>query len=166
MSRKKRWANILYKRVGWESDPCTYCGSPSEHWDHIPPLHLTTRLLQLELIPYDALQKVRACKTCNLILAGNVLTTILERKKYLFNYYSAKGDLRALRVLSLNERIKLPRIRSLKRKCICCNSSFTVSHPESNQIYCSIEHRKFHRKLLLNSRFIIWRCQNKAYHAP
>jgi hypothetical protein len=96
---KKRWANFLYKKIGLESDPCVYCGSASECWDHVPPIHFITRIIQLEITILYECQKVRACMECNLALKGYILTTFLERQQYLFDYYFTKNNPKGLRVL-------------------------------------------------------------------
>jgi hypothetical protein len=122
----KRWADFLYTETGNEADPCIYCGSPSNHWDHIPPIHFITRLLQLDIIPHNTLQKVRACEECNLALSGNILITIKERKRFLFNYYFGTNKL----------RIKAYKIGLIKRKCRRCGRFFVPSKFTSNSLYC------------------------------
>jgi hypothetical protein len=120
-----RWADFLYREEGLDSDPCIYCGSASECWDHIPPIHFITRLLQLDITIDNKLRKVRACSECNLLLAGFILTTIPARKRFLFNQYFIKND-RRIRKLKWNTL--------QNRTCRRCKEIFIPLH--QFQFYC------------------------------
>jgi hypothetical protein len=145
----KRWADFLYKRIGLESDPCIYCGSPSEHWDHIPPIHFVTRLLQLDIDPGKVLKEVRACEECNLVLGGNILTTIRERKKFLLDYYFRNNFSKALRIKSKKLKIK-KELRLIMKECKKCKEIFIPIN--KSQIYCDFLCEKSHYLLRLRRR--------------
>lgn len=91
MDRKNR-AKVfdhLYMEQGRMGDPCTYCGQPSDTYDHVPPLHLVERMSEREKIN-NILKKFPACRECNSCLGGLILNTLKERRRRVKQYLRKK----------------------------------------------------------------------------
>lgn len=75
----------------WKLDSCCYCGAPSEHKDHVPPLEW------MEALGVDWFHSkgitpvwVPACAECNLLLSATKIFTVAERTHYLLDKYRCR----------------------------------------------------------------------------
>jgi hypothetical protein len=77
--REKR-VGLRYKAHGSVGDPCAYCGVTSDAVDHIPPIHLVERCIEIG-IDVSNPRTYPACRECNSILSGQLVTSIAERRR-------------------------------------------------------------------------------------
>lgn len=78
-----------YREMGRVGDACVYCGVESSSWDHVPPLSVVEKLIDVDIDRSD-LRKVPACHECNSILGARHINTIAERRKYILQKLSRK----------------------------------------------------------------------------